>query len=79
MFLFDLDFLFRSLKNERIELPADFFDTWLTDGHAVILLDGLDEVLDSGTRSYVANQVTSLINEYSPRGVRFVLTSRFVG
>ncbi|MCA9331194.1 hypothetical protein KC957_04025, partial [Candidatus Saccharibacteria bacterium] len=41
--------------------------------------DGLDEVLDTGTRSYVSNQARAMISEWSNRGVRFVVTSRFVG
>ncbi|MCX6030886.1 MAG: SUMF1/EgtB/PvdO family nonheme iron enzyme [Chloroflexi bacterium] len=72
-----LDFLFRSLKNERIELPADFFDTWLRDGHAVILLDGLDEVADPDLRRRVARLVESFTQAY-PR-CRYVVTSRIVG
>jgi hypothetical protein len=41
-----LTFLLQSLKNHQVELPADFFDSYLRDGKAVILLDGMDEVAD---------------------------------
>jgi HEAT repeat protein len=48
-------------------------------GRALVLLDGLDEVLDAGSRAYVAEQVGALVNEWAPRGVRFAITSRIVG
>lgn len=51
----------------------------LETGRALLLLDGLDEVLDSGTRGYVAQQAGALIGEWSLRGVRFAVSSRFVG
>lgn len=46
-------------------------------GRALVLLDGLDEVLDVGTRNYVAQQADALIGELP--GVRFAVSSRFVG
>ena len=55
------------------------FQRALESGNALVLFDGLDEVLDATTRRYVANQVTAMMNEYTPRGVRFAMTSRFVG
>ncbi len=75
-----LEFLPKYYDRRRM-MPglAPLFQRALENGNALVLLDGLDEVIDSGTRRYVANQVTNLINEYSSRGVRFVLTSRFVG
>ncbi len=51
----------------------------LESGRALVLLDGLDEVLDVGTRTYVAQQASALIGEWSARGVRFAVSSRFVG
>ncbi|MBE2235638.1 MAG: hypothetical protein IAE85_19255, partial [Anaerolinea sp.] len=45
-----LEFLQESLANERIHAPADFFDTWLKTGNAVLLCDGLDEVADPDLR-----------------------------
>jgi formylglycine-generating enzyme required for sulfatase activity/energy-coupling factor transporter ATP-binding protein EcfA2 len=72
-----LRFLLQSLKNERIELPEDFFDRWLTKGQAVILLDGLDEVADPDLRRRVARLVESFTRAYP--GCRFVVTSRIVG
>ena len=46
-------------------------------GRALVLLDGLDEVLDVGTRTYVAQQASALIGDLA--GVRFAVSSRFVG
>lgn len=72
-----LRFLLRSLENERIPLPEDFFDLWLTQGKAVILLDGLDEVADPDLRRRVSRLVESFTRAYP--SCRYVVTSRIVG
>jgi formylglycine-generating enzyme required for sulfatase activity len=72
-----LDFLFRSLKNERIALPDDFFAGPLTEGQAVILLDGLDEVADPDLRRRVSRLVEAFTRAY-PKCL-YVVTSRIVG
>jgi energy-coupling factor transporter ATP-binding protein EcfA2 len=75
-----VDFL-ASYYDRRRGLPGlgPLFRRALESGRALVLLDGIDEVLDPGTRSYVAQQVGALIGEWSPRGVRFAVSSRFVG
>lgn len=55
------------------------FKRAMEKGRALILLDGLDEVLNVTSRGFVAEQAAALIGEWSGRGVRFVITSRFVG
>src|SRR6185369_13147291 len=67
--------------DRRRGLPGlgPLFQRALQTGRALVLLDGLDEVLDTGTRAYVAQQAGALIQEWSPRGVRFAVSSRFVG
>ena len=55
------------------------FERAIRSGRALILLDGLDEVLDVQTRRFVAEQVSALAGEWTPRGVRFMLSSRVVG
>jgi HEAT repeat protein len=74
------EFLARYYDRRR-GLPGldTLFQHALQSGRAIVLLDGLDEVLDSGSRGYVAQQVGALISEWSPRGVRFAISSRFVG
>jgi len=72
-----LDFLFRSLANERITLPGDFFDDWLKKGESVILLDGLDEVADPDLRRRVSRLVEDFTRAYPQ--CRYVATSRIVG
>jgi hypothetical protein len=75
-----LDFLPRYYDRRR-GLPglAPLFRRALESGRALILLDGLDEVLDTSTRNYVAQQAGALISDLTPRGVRFAVSSRFVG
>ncbi len=72
-----LVFLRQALANERIALPEDFFDEWLKQGNAVILLDGLDEVADPDLRRRVARLVESFTCAYP--GCRYAVTSRIVG
>jgi NACHT domain/HEAT repeats len=75
-----LDFLPRYYARRR-SLPSlePLFRRALESGRALVLFDGLDEVLDVGTRTYVAQQAGAFIGEWSARGVRFVVSSRFVG
>ncbi|QRK06372.1 HEAT repeat domain-containing protein [Archangium violaceum] len=55
------------------------FHQALEEGRALVLLDGLDEVLELTTRRRVAQQVSGLLQKWEGRGNRFVLTSRFIG
>lgn len=72
-----LDHLYQVLKGERIALPADFFDAYLENGQAVVLLDGLDEVADPDLRRRVSRMVEAFATAY-PK-CRYVVTSRIVG
>lgn len=72
-----IEFLNEYLENERVPLPADFFDSYLNEGRAVVLLDGLDEVADPELRGRVARLVESFSLKYAK--CRFVVTSRIVG
>ena len=72
-----LDFLLKSCASDRIQLPEDFFDKFLREGRAVILLDGLDEVADPKSRQRVARLVESFTRRYDR--CRYVVTSRIVG
>ncbi len=58
---------------------APLFQRVLTAGRALVLLDGLDEVLDTTTRQFVAEQAGALIRQWAPHGNRFAVTSRIVG
>ncbi|HZG66278.1 MAG TPA: NACHT domain-containing protein, partial [Herpetosiphonaceae bacterium] len=55
------------------------FHRALEEGRALVLFDGLDEVLEMTTRRFVAQQVSGLLRQWEGRGNRFVLTSRFIG
>jgi energy-coupling factor transporter ATP-binding protein EcfA2 len=72
-----LQFLAQVLRNERIDVPADFFDEWLNGGRAAVLLDGLDEVADPSLRRRVSRLVDAFTRAYGK--CRFVVTSRIVG
>ncbi|MBM4430744.1 MAG: NACHT domain-containing protein, partial [Chloroflexi bacterium] len=72
-----LSHLYEMLAGERISLPQGFFERYLEDGQAVVLLDGLDEVADPELRGRVARLVEQLTAAYPL--CRYVVTSRIVG
>ncbi|MGB4868578.1 MAG: NACHT domain-containing protein, partial [Candidatus Promineifilaceae bacterium] len=72
-----LEFLRRYLANERIDVPLNFFDPYLAQGQAVVLLDGLDEVPGADLRRRVARLVERFTQAYP--ACRYVVTSRIVG
>ncbi len=51
----------------------------LTQGRVLIMLDGLDEVKETGLRSVVVNRVQSFVCQYIDRGNRVIMTSRIIG
>jgi hypothetical protein len=59
------------------ELPTGFFEHWLERGKALILLDGLDEVVDEAQRRNVAEQIESFLRQYKYNPA--VITSRPAG
>lgn len=64
--------------HEQPGLSPLFADA-LAHGRAIILLDGLDEVLDAGERVQVVRRVQEFVRRCSPAGNRFVATSRIAG
>lgn len=58
---------------------APLFAAALAEGRALVLLDGLDEVLHVATRIHVAAQAQSLFGQHRGQGNRFVVTSRVIG
>jgi hypothetical protein len=58
---------------------APLFAAALEAGRALVLLDGLDEVLETTMRQHVADQAGALIQQWQGRGNRFVVTSRVLG
>jgi hypothetical protein len=59
------------------ELPTGFFEHWLDRGKALILLDGLDEVVDEAQRRKVAEQIETFLHQYQNNPA--VITSRPAG
>jgi formylglycine-generating enzyme required for sulfatase activity/energy-coupling factor transporter ATP-binding protein EcfA2 len=72
-----LDHLYECLAAERVSLPGDFFDLYLEEGQAVVLLDGLDEVADPDLRRRVSRLVEAFTAAYP--ACRYVVASRIVG
>ncbi|HEX2993563.1 MAG TPA: SUMF1/EgtB/PvdO family nonheme iron enzyme [Anaerolineales bacterium] len=50
------------------------FDSAIQQGRAIILLDGLDEILKN--RSWIVNKIEMLANDIMPMGNKLLLTSR---
>ncbi|HEY9296177.1 MAG TPA: NACHT domain-containing protein, partial [Phormidium sp.] len=45
-------------------LPEGFFEYWLADGRAMILLDGLDEVVEESKRYEVVQHIENFLGQY---------------
>ena len=58
-------------------LPEGFFEYWLADGRAIILLDGLDEVVEESKRYAVVQQIENFLGQYHQNLA--IITSRPAG
>jgi formylglycine-generating enzyme required for sulfatase activity len=72
-----LHYLIHQLKNERIDLHNEFFDEWLYGGRALVLLDGIDEIVDPSLRRRVACLIESFTRAYPD--CRYLVTSQTYG
>jgi HEAT repeat protein len=59
------------------QLPTGFFEYWLDDGRALILLDGLDEVAESGKRDEIIRKIECFLGQFDKN--RAIITSRPAG
>jgi formylglycine-generating enzyme required for sulfatase activity len=74
------DFIAGYFHDIGVDLPiAEMVDTAMTEGSAMILLDGLDEVKDPALRHVVVERVVDFYTLHRRSGNKFVLTSRIVG
>ncbi|NES05224.1 MAG: NACHT domain-containing protein [Okeania sp. SIO2F4] len=65
-------------KNMSLQdLPTGFFEHWLEDGRALILLDGLDEVAEETKRYDVVKRIETFLGKFEKN--RAIITSRPVG
>ncbi|WP_287266689.1 HEAT repeat domain-containing protein [Moorena sp. SIO3A2] len=58
-------------------IPVGFFDHWLSDGRALILLDGLDEVAEDAKRYDVVRRIHSFLGQFNRNPA--IITSRPAG
>ncbi|WP_287254290.1 sister chromatid cohesion protein PDS5 [Moorena sp. SIO4E2] len=58
-------------------LPVGFFEHWLSDGRALILLDGLDEVPEEAKRNDVVRRIENFLGQFDRN--RAIITSRPAG
>ncbi|OLT61916.1 sister chromatid cohesion protein PDS5 [Moorena bouillonii] len=58
-------------------LPVGFFEHWLSDGRALILLDGLDEVAEEAKRHDVVKRIENFLGQFDRN--RAIITSRPAG
>ncbi len=59
------------------QIPADFPDRWLGRGGCLVLLDGLDEVLDEERHARAVEEIKRLVAEYPDN--HYVITCRIAG
>ena len=73
-------FLADFLQNRGFPQPLDdLIETALAQGQALLLLDGLDEVVDANLRHLLSNRLLDFFTIQQPRGNKFVITSRPAG
>ena len=60
-----------------VRAPADFFLAELDRGRCLVLLDGLDEVIDERQRAKAAEKINKLVHTYPDN--RYVVTCRTAG
>ncbi|MDX2215250.1 MAG: HEAT repeat domain-containing protein, partial [Oculatellaceae cyanobacterium bins.114] len=58
-------------------LPGGFFEAWVQEGRALILLDGLDEVAEEGHRQEIVRKIENFLGQYDQN--RAIVTSRPAG
>lgn len=59
------------------KVPSDFPERWLRRGRCVVLLDGLDEVLDEERHAKAIEEIDRLVAEYPAN--HYVVTCRIAG
>nr|WP_293159209.1 NACHT domain-containing protein [Okeania sp. SIO2C9] len=69
--------LFAETNMALQDLPTGFFEHWLEDGRALILLDGLDEVAEEGKRYDVVRRIETFLGKFDKNPA--IITSRPVG
>lgn len=65
-------------RNPALELSEDFFDRLLMGGGCLLMLDGLDEVVNRSQRGQVCQEIESLVRSVYP-GNRVIVTAREAG
>lgn len=67
----------------RYECPrtglADLFFQKLSEGSCLVLLDGLDEIVNTDDRLKVVQQIEAFVHQYESASNRIVVTSRIAG
>lgn len=67
-----------SVRGLPMEIDHEF-KLALEEGRALVLLDGLDEVINQDERLYVVSRVNDFLTWNLPKGNSFLITSRIVG
>ena len=65
-------------RSPALELSEDFFDRLLLGGGCLLLLDGLDEIVNQTERGQMRAQVEMLANDIYPKN-QFIVTARETG
>ena len=75
-----IQFLADFYQNLGFALPLDgMIQAALARGQALLLLDGLDEVVDANLRHLLSNRLIDFFTIHQPNGNKFVITSRPAG
>jgi HEAT repeat protein len=70
-----LDYLYDSMRRDYLTLPPGFFEKHLESGRALVMFDGLDEVVLEARRTEIRQMIGTFITGHNPRNT-VIITSR---
>ncbi|MGI5456927.1 HEAT repeat domain-containing protein [Streptomyces sp. CA-249302] len=73
------DFLRHLHTTKGMAPPYAVVERVLSEGRAVVVFDGLDELFDPAARKEVSHRIADFAGRYADAGVRVVVTSRVIG
>ncbi len=74
-----LDYIYDSFRSDpKLTPPGGFFENYLDGGSALVVFDGLDEVLDEGRRTEIKKMIADFSGRYQGKNT-IVVTSRLAG
>src|SRR5215471_8600879 len=79
VFAFSWRIIPKAIKIKTLWKSWNYQSTALTAGHCLVLLDGLDEIVDADDRRGIVQRIEDFIRRHDNHANSFVITSRIAG